>query len=302
MADFGFTRLPSSFAVGNVTFSRHSALINVTILPGTLVKTSDNTQAFCVVADALNGAWSTQAGGYVLASGTTSIEVPVIAQTAGSTGNVLPRKITVISSALAGVDLVTNQLATMNGQDAETDLTARKRFVLFINSRSKATISSVETAISGVQQGLSYYVSENTDCSNEYCPGSFVVTVDDGSGNPSAALLSAVSVAVDAIRPVGSVFSVRPPVVQPVTLSFSVLLSADANQAAVLAAVENAVTLYINGLSIGAPLPITRIAQVAYDSDPRVLNVTGLTLNGASSDLTPTVSELIKLASLSVIV
>ena len=45
--------------------------------------------------------------------------------------------------------------------------------------------------------------------------GHFVVTVDDGTGGPSASLLATVQQAVDAIRPVGTSFAVQGPVVRP---------------------------------------------------------------------------------------
>ena len=55
--------------------------------------------------------------------------------------------------------------------------------------------------------------------------GSFVVTVDDGSGSPSTALLSTVQTAIDAVRPVGSIFSVQPPTVLTADVSLTITVS-----------------------------------------------------------------------------
>ena len=91
--------------------------------------------------------------------------------------------------------------------DAEFDGAFRARFRNFINSRSRATPLAIAYAISSIQQGLSHTVQENQDPSGETRMGCFVVTVDDGSGTPSTPLLSTVQAAVDAVRPIGSVFT-----------------------------------------------------------------------------------------------
>lgn len=124
--------------------------------------------------------------------------------------------------------------------------------------------------------------------------GSFVVTVDDGSGSPSTALLSTIQIAVDAVRPVGSVFSVRPPDVVTVNVSLVITVVAGATKAQVAGGVGNAIGSYINGLPIGASLPLTRLAQVAYAADATVINVTQLSANGNANDITPDASGVVK--------
>ncbi|MDR3536530.1 MAG: baseplate J/gp47 family protein [Acetobacteraceae bacterium] len=300
MGDFGFTRLPSSCAFGVVTFSRYNVSNNATIAPDALVRTADGTQTFSVSTDAANVAWNTALGAYVLASGVTSIDLPVVATVAGVAGNVQAGAITTIASPIAGVDMVANALGATNGRDAEQDAAFRSRFVLFINSRSQATRIAVEYAISCVQQGLSYSIQENLDGSGNSRNGSFLVTVDDGSGCPSATLLSAVNSAIDVVRPIGSVFTIQPPTVQLVAVSANVTLTANANQSAVLAAIETQITNFVNNLPVGVGLPITRVAQLAYDADPSVINVRNLVLNGNSLDIAVSVVGIIKLSNLSV--
>ena len=53
-------------------------------------------------------------------------------------------------------------------------------------------------------------VGENVDPSGAARPGFFTVTVDDGSGAPPAALIAAITAAVDRVRPVGTQFAVQP--------------------------------------------------------------------------------------------
>ena len=57
---------------------------------------------------------------------------------------------------------------------------------------------------------------------------------------------------------------------------------------------------FVDALPIGAPLPWSRIAQLAYDASPQVANVTAVLLNGATADLTPPPSGVIKAAPVTV--
>jgi hypothetical protein len=58
--------------------------------------------------------------------------------------------------------------------------------------------------------------------------------------------------------------------------------------------VQEAVEAYIDSLPMAAPLPWSRIAQVAYAADQNITNVTLLTLNGGTSDLTTTQGQVIR--------
>jgi phage-related baseplate assembly protein len=124
--------------------------------------------------------------------------------------------------------------------------------------------------------------------------GRFVVTVDDGSGSPSTALLSTIQDAVDAVRPVGSIFSVRPPTVIIADVSFTIQVAAATAKGPIAALVGRAVGSYINTLPIGVGLSLTRLAQIAYSASSAVINVSQLLVNGSPSDITPTASSVIK--------
>ena len=96
----------------------------------------------------------------------------------------LPGTISLIASALPGIDTVTNSLALTGGLDAETDAAFRLRFQSFIDSRTRATVQAVTYAATSIQQGITCTVQENADGTGAFVPGRFVVTVDDGSGSP----------------------------------------------------------------------------------------------------------------------
>jgi hypothetical protein len=61
-----------------------------------------------------------------------------------------------------------------------------------------------------------------------------------------------------------------------------------------------ALTAAIDALTIGAPLPWSRLTQIAYAADPNVINVTSVLLNLATADLVPSQSGLIKAGTVQV--
>jgi len=286
-AEFGFFRLPAAAATGAVTFSRFTPSVAAFIPVGTNVTTSDNSQSFTVIADTTNPAFNAAGSGYNLAGGIASLTVLAAAASAGSAGNVQPGSISVISSAISGVDTVTNALAFAGGVDAESDAAFRTRFGSYLGSLSKATDAAIGSAILGIQQGLSYVINENINQAGAAQMGNFVVTVDDGSGAPPAALISNVQQIVEALRPVGSSFAVQGPVVLLAEVSMTLSTQAGVSHQIVVAAVAGAIESYIDGLSVGATLNYTRLAQLAYDASSAVTNVSAVVLNGGTSDLVP---------------
>ncbi len=297
MADFTLARLPAVAATGSVTFSRYTATVPATISPGTLVRTGDGAQTFSVVADTTNPGWSSSAAAYVIGAGVNSITIPVTAQIPGSGGNVQAATVTLLATAIPGIDAVINASAFANGLDAETDTAFRARFQSFIQSRSRATPQAIGYAVASVQQGLQYAVQENLNTAGVPTMGSFVVTVDDGSGSPSASLLSAVRSSVEAVRPIGSVFAVQPPVVVLAAISLSIVTATSASKPSVAANVAAALTAFVNALPVGMSLSLTRLAQIAYAANPGVQNVTNPLINGVATDLLSPSTGVIKASS-----
>jgi uncharacterized phage protein gp47/JayE len=190
------------------------------------------------------------------------------------------------------VDAVTNPLQAQGGLDAEPDAALRARFANFIDSRSRATPAAIAFTIDSLQQGLSHVVTENISPSGASAPGTFIVTINDGSGAPPAALISAVATAVDTVRPVGTQFFVQPPQNFLANVSLTITLS-DNNKPTAQASVTSAITAYIAALPLGAPLPITRVAALAYAAAANITNVATITSNGAAADLIPTATGIV---------
>ncbi|WP_042298948.1 baseplate J/gp47 family protein [Paraburkholderia kururiensis] len=302
MADYGVTRLPASYASGPVTFSRFTATSQATIPVGSLVQSSDGTQQYAVVADTTNPAYSATLNAFVIPAGTTSVTVTVQAVTAGAAGNMLANQVNALYQAIPGVDTVTNANPFTNGANAESDVAFRARFQTYIASLSKATKGAVAYAVTSIQQNVSYTLTENQTYGGATNMGFFYVVVDDGSGSPPSSFLSTVYNAINAVRPITSTFAVFAPVLQ--TANVGMTLTTTGNSAthnAVIALVTTALQAYINTLPIGASLSYSRLAQIAYDASPLVTNVTGVTLNGGTADLTATTQQIIKSGTLTIV-
>ena len=286
-ADYGFLRLPAAPAAGQVTFSRFTPAQQAVVPVGTGVQTADGTQAFAVTLDLTNAAYNAALGGYVLPAGTASVNVPVQAATPGSGGNVRAGTVAAVTSPVAGVDTVTNAAAFTSGADAEPDGAFRARFVLYLASLSKATKVAVGAAVLGVQQGLSYTITENQDPNGTYDPGIFLVVVDDGTGHASADLINRVSVAVEAVRGLSTRYGVFAPQTVVANVVLVVTSAPGLSHATVVGNVGVAVTNFLTGLTLGTGLPYTQLAAVAY-AVPGVTNVSGVLLNGGTADLSAT--------------
>lgn len=300
VADFGVTRLPAVAATGIVTFSRFTTTQQVLVPVGATVQTADGTQQFTVTIDTTNPAYNAGLGGYVIAAGVGNVTVPVQTLTAGAAGNAVAGSVSVIAGAISGVDTVTNTAAFTNGTDAESDTALRTRFIAYVASLSKATKNAVGYAITSLKQGLVYSLVENQTYAGATQYGYFYVVVDDGTGSPSSTLLATVANAIDAVRPLTSTFGVFAPVVVNASVAMTISTAAGADHAATALVVKNALTSYINALPLGTTLPFSRLAQVAYDASPSVTNVTGVTLNSGTADLTATSQQVIKATSVTV--
>lgn len=299
-ADFGFVRLPASAATGLVTFGRFAPVLSAFVPNGTTVVTGDGSQGFAVIADTTNPAYSASLGGYTLGSGITGVDLPVAASMAGAAGNVVAGAISLLTSAIAGVDTVNNAAPLAGGLDAESDAAFKARFGNYLASLSRATPGAIRETVAGVQQGLSVAIGENVDQTGAPSPGNFVVTVDDGSGAPPASLLATIQQAVDAVRPVGTRFAVQGPVVTRADVSLSLGLTAGAQAQAAVGAVTEAIGGYIQGLPVGATLPYSKLLQLAYDASGAVVNVTGALLNGGTADLVPSSFGVVRAGTIGV--
>ncbi|MDR3718395.1 MAG: baseplate J/gp47 family protein [Bryobacteraceae bacterium] len=300
VADFGLTRLPGVAAMGTVTVSRFVAASSALVPVGTAFRTADGTLTFATTEDSSSPAWADAQGGYLLPAGLASLTVPVACSSVGLVGNVQAGTVSLVVGGLPGIDTVTNAAAMQGGLDAEGDAALRGRFQNYIASRSRSTLSAIGYAISSIRQGLEYAISENLAPDGTTRLGCFVVSVDDGTGNPSDALLATVASAIEAVRPVGSTYSVRKPTVTTLQIVMTVDVSDSTLGATARQAVAAAVASYVNALTIGEVLRWSRLAQLAYAAHVSVSNVRNITVNGGTGDTDPGEFGVLKVGTVSV--
>lgn len=286
--DFGLAREPGTAATGVVRFTSFTPDNQSATIPvGTPVKTVGNV-IYDVVEDSTNAAWSAVANAYVRPAGTASITVPVQCETPGTAGNVAAGAVCLLGSAISGIDTVTNDAALTNGSDGETDAALRVRFVSYINSRSKATLTAIESAITDVSAGLIYQVIENVDAAGMFLPGNVVAFIDDGSGDVADAVIDQVYIAIDDVRPAAvSIQVVRPKVVRP-PVAMTVSVNSTGDLPTIQATISTNIAAYLNSLTIGGSASYSRLIQIAYASSTAVTNVSGVTLDGGTVDLPAT--------------
>ena len=288
VGDFSMTRLPGQAASTTVVFSRITLGIAASIPVGTQVKTADGTQTFTVLADPTQATYNATTSTFAVSPTTQTISLSAQAVNVGAVGNVQAGAISLLASAIPGIDAVTNPSPASGGLDAETDVALRSRFANFIDSRSRATPAAIAFAIDSLQQGLLHVVTENADPSGAPRPGFFTVTVDDGSGNPPATLMAAVAAAVDAVRPVGTQFAVQPPTIYRSDITMTIAAPV-ADKPAAQAAVSQAIATYLASLPLGGSLPVSRLASIAYSASTAITNVSAVAIDGGGDlDIVPT--------------
>lgn len=310
VADFGgpfveggpayFARLGATGSVGDLLFSRLSTSGTALVPLGATVQTADGSQRFVVTLDPESADYDEDLNGYVLGIGDASITVPAASVNLGQASNVLAGTVTVINSAIVGVDLVTNPAPFVGGADAETTEAMRVRFRQYLQSLREATPEAVKYYIRSIQAGISVELVENEEIDGTPRRGFFYVVVDDGTGDPDSGFLTEVSAAVDAHRAAGVEYAVYGPDPVAVTIAGAIVaISDDAEEDEVIALVEAALQAYVDGLGIGDDVVYNRLFQVAYDASPDLIQIT-LTLNGGTANLTVGAKEVADLVSVTV--
>jgi hypothetical protein len=148
-------------------------------------------------------------------------------------------------------------------------------------------------AIVSVQQGLRTTILENVDAALTPLPGSFLIIADDGTGMPGTALLASIQAAVDAVRPIGSIFAVQGPQILGASVVVVLETSNPLTHAAIAASVQQAIVAWIQGLPIAGTLAVSKLDAIAHATDPSVVSATSTLINGIPSDLVASQTEVI---------
>lgn len=285
-AQFLFGRYPSTAATGLVLFTRYTALNSATVPVGSLLRTTDNSLSFIVIADTTNVYFVPTKNAYVVAAGITQFSVLVQCVLGGAIGNILANTLTRIASTLVGVSAVNNPAPFINGVDSESDASYRARFQGYINSLSRGTLLAIGNAINSTQTGLTFTIQENIASDGSFLPGNLLIYYDDGTGSPPSGLTNLLQTNVNNVRSAGVSFSLAPANAIPVSIFLSTSVATGYNKSQMIANLSVAIETYINSIPVGQNVIYTQLYQVIYNNAIGLIEASGLLINNVAGDLT----------------
>jgi uncharacterized phage protein gp47/JayE len=212
-----------------------------------------------VIADPTNSNYSAGLKGYPIANGLTSTSVTMACLTAGSIGN-LPAGSLLFpynssnTAPITGIQSITVSATISTGQDGETDAAFKARFTLTVSSGRAGTANAIIAAVLAIQPGLIYSFGDrvNADGSSHNAYFTFVVNeAGTGSGAPGG-LITAAAAAVNSAngRSAGISFQVIGPATIVVNVTVTITVAPGVDQTAATAAVQAAITNYINNIGL----------------------------------------------------
>lgn len=308
VGDWGLTPSPAAASFGFVTLTRGvtSSLLNVSPT-GSIVQVPVLGVQFNLIPDPTGTltAWNPSLGVYQFEPTVASITAAVRCAQTGPIGNIAANTLTQPVSGFQGVNSITNPNAFTNGVVAETGAQLQQAFIPYMSSFKTAGLGSIETAITGVQPGLTYQILEYFTFSLGAWPAGFTIIADDGTGAASTAFLTKVSNAVNAVRAAGAEFAVSAPSNVAINVSVDITAASGFSLVSVETAVLQALTQYINTLGVGAAFPFTGNGVIWTDIADIVQNVPGvfaysnLLLNGSAANVAITITQLPQIGSVS---
>jgi uncharacterized phage protein gp47/JayE len=286
LEQFGLKRLQAVAATGFATFSRFSSTEQASISVGSQISSSFTGLVFSVVVDTTNPYYYAPTSSYIIPVGVLSANILVQCVTTGEIGNVAAGTINTIVNPILHVDSVTNNAPFTNGVDKESDTNAKKRFILYINSLSKATITAIQATLSGLQDNIFYNIVENKNyATNADQYGYFYVVLDDGSGDPPDDLIQRAYNALYVTRGLTIMFEIFKPELVTANISVQIKASSENTSYTIANDVSNAIKTYVATLQVGQPLYYTKIADICYDASDSIVNVHNVLINGSTLDV-----------------
>ena len=204
-----------------------------------------------------------------------SIDIPILATTIGTAGNVGAFQVTECGGFPPGVDIVMNFEAISGGVDIESDAELRTRVPLYLSSLARATKDALHFAAISVD-GVMF-----ADVTESLMPTGYVtIIIDDGSGTASDALLSSVRDAIDGTvdgvdtgtedvyRAAGIAINVIAPVVSYVDINLTVLYDpAFGNAIVTKANINKAIASYLYSLKVGSSILRSKLVDAIVSID-----------------------------------
>jgi uncharacterized phage protein gp47/JayE len=213
--EYGLTRKPAIKTEGVVIYSRKvPRSTNIPIPQGSIVTTPKDQAGkeyrFFTTEDA------------ILESGQISVQVPVIAESAGSSFNVGPSSISKMKTYITGIEAVTNPTDWISvvGVDEEKDADLRQRCFLAWEELSQGGTAAAYVSWALSVPGVKSAFVDDTLPRGE---GTVDIYIMGEAGPPDPALLVSVQEVVDQNRPITADALVRSPEIVQVDLILSVV-------------------------------------------------------------------------------
>jgi len=177
-------------------------------------------------------------------------------------------------------DYAYNTTAISGGTDEEVDADRRQRFITYVNGLTKTTNVGIQSGLLGLSGVRSVYIRELFPS-----PGWITVYVDDGSGTIPPALLAQVTKVIygdpndvpnfPGYKASGIRVSVEAPVLREFEITYKVYIDQTtlANPVDIVAAVETAISEYVDSLRLSQDVFITEIITAAQNAHPDVLDI-----------------------------
>ncbi|MFC1803894.1 baseplate J/gp47 family protein [Thermoproteota archaeon] len=198
--------------------------------------------------------------------------VPIKAIEPGKAGNVFAGSIVVMPQPLVGVEYVINRGDILTGVEAETDKELRERAKHALEVAGKATFSSLESAVKGVEGVTSILIEEMPD----EVLGVVKIIVQGGSPED-------IQRVIDETRAAGIRVEFTRPRIVNIDIALTVDLVKGAVPSSVEKEVESKIRSYLSEMDIGDDIVYNRVVNSAFSVEG-VYDVSELTLNAHRDD------------------
>jgi uncharacterized phage protein gp47/JayE len=247
-----------------------------------------------------------------IAAGATYADVYVACSTAGSSGNISASTQFSLQPQPAGFVSAANTGAFTTGTDDETDPQQKARFISFINSLQRGTVSAVQYGLSlatvtdangvVIERVIASNVVEPWITDNTQPVGFVQAYIHNGVDGASSALIAQAQkvvygyyqtdgTAVPGYKAAGARVDVMAATVVNVNVSATIIVTSGYVAADVQTAVQTAIQNYLTGLNVGTPAQYATIVQLGMDtagvSDFWVTAPTSNTVLSASQKVMP---------------
>lgn len=261
VAQNSITRDPGAYATGEIKITTNSD--SVVVDSGFRVTTdSDDPLAFETTEEVTPS------------SGSTTVTAEIEAVERGSEYNVGSDTITQMPSPPQGVSGVTNPSATTGGEDEETNAELRERGKrAIVNNSGGGTVGGIEGAIASEYDGVDINDVKVDQNPNDSPPNGEVIV----DGGPDDATLQAF---IDEVKPA----TIKHTLVRPTKITIDV----DADVAGTdvdTAALESAVTDYLQGLGLGNDVIRDAIVARLMTEDADVEGIDSLTVSDSGGTI-----------------